>query len=128
MATQPNIDLDNAKSDYDLIDAGVHIVTVLDGTIEQSAKHEPMAVYSYEVFDGPSAGKRNKLYLSLTPKALWRARQFRDACGVTSNGTTYDTEPYVGRRVRLAISQQDYTDDKSKTSKRTQVDDFFPLG
>jgi hypothetical protein len=127
MVRIPDVNLDDAESGYKLLQPGV-IGFVVKSVKTNKAKSSGEAVLDFEVevLDGPDAGEKSLLRLSLQKQALWRMREFRDACGVQSTGDFIETDDFVGARFRSSISQKEVVNQKTqKTELRTNFEDFM---
>lgn len=120
-----NVDLESAQG-FVLLDPGIHLVQVESGKEGMSKAGARKVDFVAVVLDGPQAGGNITLSFSLQAQALWKLRQFRDACGIgASGGTFFDTDDFIGRQVKIATSQKTFTNDTGKAETRTQVDDFM---
>lgn len=120
-----NVDLESAQG-FVLLEPGIHLVTVESGKEGKSKAGERKVDFLSIVMDGPQAGGNITLSFSLQPQALWKLRQFRDACGIgASGGNFFDTDDFIGRSVKIATSQKTFTNDTGKSETRTQIDDFM---
>ena len=133
MSRVEGANLDDAVG-YVKLPAGVHLVEITEMTEGVSKAKERkvdvtftvLEVSSVDANDQKLVGGRVGMSLSLQPKALWKLRQMRDACGApSSGGDFFDTDDFTGRRLKIATSQKEYTDDKGQSSVRTNVDDFM---
>lgn len=94
---------------------------------KKSKAGEPKLTFIAKLLDGPDAGENVMFDTSLQVQALWKLRQLRDVIGApATDGRTIDTDDYIGRRLKLAVSLKEFTNKSGQTEMRTQVDDFLP--
>lgn len=110
---------------------GVFPVEIKAAKTGQSKAKEAKVTFTTEildgVYDGESViGEKILINLSLQAQALWKFRQLRDVCGIESGADGIDTDLFIGKRLQVACSLQDFADSSGRNEKRTQVDDFMP--
>ena len=106
---------------------GVYPAEIKKCMPKKSQANEPKLTFIANILDGPDAGEPVMFDLSLQKQALWKLRSLRDACGLQNeNGTQLDTDEFIDRRVKLAMSLKDFTGKSGQSERRTNVDDFFP--
>lgn len=130
MARVEGVDIDKAVGFVKLVQ-GVHLVEIESGKEGKSKSQERKVSFTLKVVatETPNAvGSYVNADFSLQPQALWKLRQFRDACQVPSaGGDFFDTDDFVGRRLKIATSLKSFTDENGKTEERTQIDDFIQV-
>lgn len=130
MARVEGIDLDKAVGYIKLI-PGVHTVRIESGKEGKSKAQERKVEFTLVVEETETpngVGGFVGANFSLQPQALWKLRQFRDASGTpSSGGDHFDTDDFVGRRLKIATSLKSFTDENGKTEERTQIDDFMAV-
>jgi len=130
MSRVEGVDLDKAVG-FIKLNPGVHLVEVESGKEGLSKAKERKVDFTCVIreTDTPNAvGSYVNATFSLQPQALWKLRQFRDACQVpTTGGDYFDTDDFIGRQLKLATSLKSFTDENGKTEERTQIDDFMAV-
>jgi hypothetical protein len=130
MARIEGVDIDKAVG-FVKLNPGVTLVEVESGKEGKSKTQERKVSFTLKIVetDTPNVvGSFVSADFSLQPQALWKLRQFRDACQVPSaGGDFFDTDDFVGRRLKIATSLKSFTDENGKTEERTQIDDFIAV-
>lgn len=104
--------------EFELLPQGTYnfeVASVEEGT---SKNDNPQLVVKMRVLDGPWADKQFTQWLTLTPKAVWRAREFVEACGVAvtvsdqdaegNDLIEFDSDELPGRYVTMKVRQEKY--------------------
>lgn len=99
-----NVDLNNVP-EIDALPQGEYLVQVAKADITDSKRtpgNKNIAL-EFTVQEGEYHGRKVFDVLSLAPAALWRVRDFVNACGVFPSSSGFKTEELVGQFVRVGL-------------------------
>jgi len=93
-----------------ILQPGDHLCKIVEVLESTSASGAPQLQVTLESIDPDSAGDQIRDWISLTPQARGRLKQFLEAAGVeVPNGKMrLDLDDLVGRRIKVLVRQSEY--------------------
>lgn len=124
--TTINLDNVEAWSAGAILPPGLHDVRIESAEDGTSSGGHPQVALQMSAIGGDHAGFGVRDWLTLTPSALGRIRQFLEAVKVEipSGDFEFPTSKCVGRTVRVLVAEQDKNDGSG--DKRTVVAAYMP--
>lgn len=88
-----------------------------------------MLVVTYQGLDGAMKGKKVKDYMALTTKASWKVRGWLKALGAKTPESEFDLpfKKLVGKEVGVTLQDDEYTNDKGKSTISSKISDYLSL-
>jgi hypothetical protein len=109
---------------YTLCDEGRHLAALCAAEDKETQSGDTMIVAQFEILTGASKGSKVYENFPLTPKALWKLKQYMEALGVKADGKLkINTDKLMGRRCFIDVNHEEY-DGKL----RARIAQFLPIG
>ena len=116
------VDLTNIP-EIEAVPAGEYLCSVSKADIKDS-KRTPgnkNLDLEYTISEGEYHGRKIFDTLSLSEKALWRVRDFVNACGVFPPATGFNTEQLLGAFLRVGVTTEQRMQQDSATGQLVPV-------
>jgi len=117
------------NGNFELLPKGKYNVQVVDVTAKTSSNGNDMDNVKMKVIEGEHAGRYIFSNLVWTEKALFRVRQYLEACGVEvpEGAMDVDMEETIGCELTVDIGHRDYKDKNGDDKTSEDVKKFLPL-
>ena len=122
-----HIDFSNVEDAFEPLPTGAYPVQVTAVEVRDGQSGFPYLNWTFEVQDGEFTGRKLWGVTSLSPKALWKLKEFLKAVGedeTTLGREDFDLDPdaYIGKTILAGVTQESY---EGKIQNR--VDSYQPL-
>lgn len=120
------IDLTTVTNDFEPLPEGVYVVQVEKVEPAKSkAGHNMVAITMNVVEPVEFMGRKGFTNISLQPKALWKLKEFVEACGVPYDGGGVNLELARGVQCLVKVMQEQYTANDGSIKIRNSFESFM---
>lgn len=122
------VDMTDVKS-FDPIPGNWYPLTIVEHEMRKGkASGEPYINWTLEVAEGEYAGRKIWVITSLSKKALFKLKEFLEACDVDAEGEiNFDPVDLYNKTILGQVKLEDYEDEDGEKKQRNKCDKFKAL-